>query len=482
MRSLAAIAVILVAAGSAANGADKQGPRARVVSFHGYDDCIRLENKQTRVTLCPAAGGRILEYAFLGKNALALPAKNDGSASAGRFDIGPEQTIPKHPRLWMGRWTGKITGPRSARLTSVKDKPTGVQLIRDFTLAESGTKLECRQTIVNVSKKTVEYCHWSRTFAPGGGIVVIPLTANSRFPNGYVMYEPKSVINFRPRDPNIRKRGGFLEITGAPKYPKLGMDTYAGWFAYLMKNDLLFVKRFPTYPKRVYNEVAGLTMSIWYPSNRPVCELEPIGPRERLEPGRSASFTETWWLLPQKFPKAGTSLDLKKLAAEVNRATAPPKPARKSDLQLSYQDFDQKPGQGWRRLADGKKFLEAAQLIDRYAKQKSGLAEWQQINLRFHAGQLYAFAGKERLALERFKKSLYAKLPANSPVRWNAYVRATIAFLEKDRDTLKKQREIIARGPKFRGSIPNLDVVDRLLKNFGQPYRTAYRAGRKKPQ
>ena len=36
------------------------------------------------------------------------------------------------------------------------------------------------------------------------------------------------------------------------------MDTYAGWFAYLMKKDLMFVKRFPTYPDRVYNEVAGL--------------------------------------------------------------------------------------------------------------------------------------------------------------------------------------------------------------------------------
>ena len=28
-----------------------------VVSFYGYDDCIRLANETTRVTLCPAAGG-----------------------------------------------------------------------------------------------------------------------------------------------------------------------------------------------------------------------------------------------------------------------------------------------------------------------------------------------------------------------------------------------------------------------------------------
>lgn len=310
-----------------------QPEKTRVVTFYGYDDCIRLENGDTRVTLCPAAGGRVLEYAWKGKNALYLPTggegwtwkpgKKGGAMTAGRFDIGPEQTVPKRPALWLGRWKGIVTGPRSARLISVKDASTGVQLVRDFTLAATGSRLDCKQTIRNISDKTNAYCHWSRTFALGGGICVIPLTSPSRFPNGYVMYEPKTLINFRPVDPNIRKRDGFLEITAAPKYPKLGMDTSAGWFSYLMKNDLLFVKRFPVDTNRVYNEVAGLTMSIWYPADRPVCELEPIGPRETLKPGAAASFTETWWLLRYEFPKKGSSLDLKKLAARVRRETKP---------------------------------------------------------------------------------------------------------------------------------------------------------------
>ena len=85
-----------------------------------------------------------------------------------------------------------------------------------------------------------------------------------------------------------------------------------------MKNDLMFVKRFPTYPDRVYNEVAGLTMSIWYP-DRPMCELEPIGPRERLAPGESASFTETWWLLPHAYPQDPRQVDSKRVASQVAR-------------------------------------------------------------------------------------------------------------------------------------------------------------------
>jgi hypothetical protein len=85
-----------------------------------------------------------------------------------------------------------------------------------------------------------------------------------------------------------------------------------------MKNNLLFVKRFAAYPDRVYNEVAGLTTSIWYPDG-PMCELEPIGPRERLAPGKSASFTETWWLLQHDYPAEGAMVNLPKLSAQVDR-------------------------------------------------------------------------------------------------------------------------------------------------------------------
>ena len=87
-----------------------------------------------------------------------------------------------------------------------------------------------------------------------------------------------------------------------------------------MPNDTLFVKRFPAYPDRVYNEAAGLTLSVWYPTG-PRIELEPIGPRERLKPGESASFTEEWWLLSHPFPKKGQRLDLKALAEQVEKQT-----------------------------------------------------------------------------------------------------------------------------------------------------------------
>jgi hypothetical protein len=301
-------------------------PAAETVRFLNYPNAIVLSNDSTRVVLCPDAGGRVLEYSLHGVNALHLdeaesnwsPDAKRPMMSAGRFDIGPEYLIPKRTELWSGPWNGKLTGKHSARLTSVEHEATGVQLIRDFELATESSRLTCTQTIRNItSDRTIEWCHWSRTFAAGGGIVYVPVSATSRFPHHYVMYEGRGLINARPEDPHIRQRDGMLEILAAPAFPKLGMDSMVGWLACQGRNDLLFVKRFPTYPDRVYNEVAGLTISVWYPQDKPVIELEPIGPRERLRPGESASFTETWDLLESPWPENPNAVDLDELRAKV---------------------------------------------------------------------------------------------------------------------------------------------------------------------
>jgi hypothetical protein len=300
---------------------------ARWSDYFGYSRCIVLENDSARVILCPQCGGRVLEYSWKGKNALHLDSTQKGwvrtegekvDPCGGRFDIGPERVIPPHPDLWLGAWSGEIVGSNMARLTSVADPATGTQLVREFTLDPSTSHLTCKQVIKNISDKPTEWCHWSRTLAEGDGICLIPLTDNSRFPKKYVMYGLGPVINYQPEDPNIRVRDGFLEVMATPERPKLGIDSYAGWFCYLLKNDLMLVKRYPTYRDRVYNEVAGLTISIWYFENQ-MCELEPIGPRETLAPCQSASFTEEWWLLPYAFPANRTEVNLKEVSEMVEK-------------------------------------------------------------------------------------------------------------------------------------------------------------------
>ncbi|MFO0221691.1 MAG: hypothetical protein ACK56E_00120, partial [Planctomyces sp.] len=51
-------------------------------------------------------------------------------------------------------------------------------------------------------------------------------------------------------------------------------------------------------------------------------ELEPIGPRERLEPGQTAEFTEEWSVGRFAYPAAGQQVDLVRLQQLVESAAA----------------------------------------------------------------------------------------------------------------------------------------------------------------
>lgn len=302
---------------------------ARRIKFLSYPDCIELTNRVgTVVVLGQHVGGRVLSYRQGDEESLYLnpnesewvPGGAKRPSSAGRFDIGPEYLIPKRAELWSGEWSAEITAPRSARLTSKPAADAGIRLIREFTLDDDSSHLACTQTMVNTSDRVRSWCHWGRMFAVHGGIGVVPLTPeHQRFPKGYIMMRGRDEMLILPEDPNIRRRGDFLEILAPPKEPKLGFDSFAGWFAYQMPNDLAFVKTYAADPGDFYGEIAGLTLSIWYPraSWVPACELEPIGPMQTMQPEEKASFTEHWHLIPNKFPAAGEQLDLEALAAKV---------------------------------------------------------------------------------------------------------------------------------------------------------------------
>ncbi len=148
-------------------------------------------------------------------------------------------------------------------------------------------------------------------------------------------------------------------------------------------------------------------------------------------------------------------------------------------LQMNYNTFDQ-TDRGWRSLAYEERFLDAAQLIDRYKDvNRDELMSNEVRLLNFHSGQMYAFADEYIRAVERFETSHKPPYPVDetnetkvftSP--WNAYVDATIAFLEGDLDALLAQREVMNEGVSLEGS--NREVVDKLIENFGKPYSEAY--------
>ena len=170
---------------------------------------------------------------------------------------------------------------------------------------------------------------------------------------------------------------------------------------------------------------------------------------------------------------------------------------RQAMLNLNYDAFDQDlraGGGGWRKIANRPGCeLTAADLIRDYRDEN----RVHEPLLYWHEGQLRALAGQTLQAV-----SLYERTKSEGRNDWNAYVDATVAFLEKDKAALVAARErLLAVEPPdgevlVNGSIEivddagvrhlfrwplNIEVVDQLLECFGETYRNAQVAACREP-
>jgi hypothetical protein len=298
------------------------------ISTNGYHNCIEVSNNVASMVIEPDCGGRILSFKLGNSDVIYKNPLEDGyllesgepplsnlSPCAGRCDIGPEFLTKAHPELWLGKWQSNILPDGSVELISKPDSVTGLQLRRLFVLDEHRARLTFTQTMKNISGSTRRCFHWSRTFFTGGGVAIAPINKNSRYPFGYLTYGPGDVINYFPKvDKNLVVDNGLLQIIGPTSAQKYAMDLSEGWLAYQTTESVLVIKTFPVYDNRIYGEVAANNMSFWY-NGTEMCEVEPIGPLEILQPGEEASFTEVWNLFKHDYsginPIDSTSLDEK---------------------------------------------------------------------------------------------------------------------------------------------------------------------------
>jgi hypothetical protein len=147
-------------------------------------------------------------------------------------------------------------------------------------------------------------------------------------------------------------------------------------------------------------------------------------------------------------------------------------------LQLDYQTFDQTPGQGFRVLAEASCPRQAADLIETYVAQ-TGATEH---SLRWHVAQLRGESGQPEAALSAARASLRANEAPDVPFRWNAHVRAYIAFLESDRESFDTAlTELDTHAEAHRGNRMNADFWRRLAPHFERGYAAAVKQGMTAP-
>lgn len=145
-------------------------------------------------------------------------------------------------------------------------------------------------------------------------------------------------------------------------------------------------------------------------------------------------------------------------------------------MQMSPWDFDQSPD-GWRKFSAIDGPIKAAELIQEYIlknkdkilNEKEGNLKYAMETMYFHIGQQFASAGHEhwQKAIDAFNKSFVHK----HDECWNAYVSATIGFLESNPVKVEDAIKTIETSKKEDKRSGNIDIV----KNFRNALATGER-------
>jgi hypothetical protein len=138
---------------------------------------------------------------------------------------------------------------------------------------------------------------------------------------------------------------------------------------------------------------------------------------------------------------------------------------RDAVLASDIKAFDRTPGAGWRLLEKDGCFFEAAQLIAEYAARNG-----RSYALSFHAAQLLLKADRYSEAREQLMLSYRRDATPDQPLRWNEFVDAYVAFVDKDTKRLLLARGAIAARSDFWGNAANLRVVDLMLGSPNSRY------------
>ena len=311
--------------------------------FRGWP-AVYLRNGLVTLAAVPDIGGRLMaynlgDYPYLfvdpdlaGKLFTAEENQGDGSLAAWKnyggdktwpspqgWDSDDQWHGPPDPFLDSGRYQLQKVECREQsamlQMVSPPDPSTGVQITRQITLHQGGSRVVLDLSFTNISDRQIRWSIWdvvqlrAEQSVPGGGLapetgcmVTAPLNPHSRFRRGfYVMFGDESNPQWKVDTEKQLFVGQYQWEIG-----KVGIDSPAGWVAFSNTAEgYAFVEQFTHFPGAEYPD-QGATIECWTVGRGKVANLdyersqiylmetEVLSPFYSFKPGQSQSFQIEW--------------------------------------------------------------------------------------------------------------------------------------------------------------------------------------------
>jgi hypothetical protein len=256
------------------------------------------------MVIVPAAGARVAEFAWRGRNVLLVdPNANGKVLQLGQtwmpWDGSQPDTISPSggsqlAHLWMGRYEVTESSGRTLKCRSQDNTTAGLREEKEFALDAREPLLTIRRRLTNISDRPARWAFWERTLLPAGAIGYGFVNPRSAFaPAGWARKVKEAYQPGEPEDGNPRVADGVLSVRTKGPGAGVALDTRIGRIGATV-GTLSFRVDFPIQEGKDYPWGKGLNCGFYYAADR--LEVEPVSPYYDLKPGESAEWTITWRL------------------------------------------------------------------------------------------------------------------------------------------------------------------------------------------
>lgn len=279
------------------------------ISYRAWNNAWHIANSTVDLIVLADMGPRIVRYGFLGDENILHEVESDAGLTC-----GTDFRLYGGHRLWAWPEVARtyfpdnrpvaVTQSRDAiRFNSpVEDFAPGTHLQKEIeiVLDAEGTGVRIAHTITNRGTQATELALWCPTMMRRGGRAILPLPPRAAMDaEHFQSVGPLTLWSFTDlADPRWVFGTEFLQLRHE-QHPKgrfaeqmSGIYNRAGWGAYYSRGTL-FIKRAVPITGARYPDF-GCNFEVF--TNPEFLELETLAPIVDLQPGESASHTETWTL------------------------------------------------------------------------------------------------------------------------------------------------------------------------------------------
>jgi len=279
---------------AAKNAIDTQISQKDIYEFKSGNIQMKISSK----------GGRIVSYRIEEKEALTQLTEHENYGStlwtAPQSDWGWPPFDVLDNQDYIVERNGEVL-----KMVSKPDQKSGFQFEKSWKVNKDHS-IHIEYLIRNITDSIKSVGAWEVTRVPCGGLVF--------FPDGEEGEIPHSNLRL-----NIKKDGInwiYVDKKSTPEHQKLFSTAKEGWLAYAL-NGILFVKQFQDTNPENYSPQQG-EVEVYVREDKSYIELENQGNYQLLQPGKSLSYVENWYLIsiPRKIKIVLGNKDLPKLVRQ----------------------------------------------------------------------------------------------------------------------------------------------------------------------